>query len=187
MSTSIIQNVESFERGLHPMPLAAPRHQTLRVFIPYDGSETSEAVLNNLTRAGLPQELEALVAVTQVWLPSSPEEITGAVNARRMKLLTSGISSFVPALRDYEEQRVLSREADDRIRSIFPLGNVKTENMQDVTAVARDILRRAKTWGAELIILRIEDQPVALHHRLLWTGPESCSGRTLLSSNCASV
>lgn len=159
MSTSMIQNVQSFEGRLHPMPLAAPQDQRLRVFIPYDGSETSEAVLNDLKRTGLPQEFEALVAVTQVWLPSSPEEITRAVEARRMKLLTSGISSFVPAMRDYEEQRVLSREADDRIRSMFPSGRVKTENMQDVAAVARDILRRAKTWGAELIILGSKTSP----------------------------
>jgi nucleotide-binding universal stress UspA family protein len=158
MSTSMIKNVQSFERLSHSMPFAAPQ-KPLRVFIPYDGSETSDAVLNNLKRAGLPQELEALVAVTHVWLPFSPDEITRAVNARRMKLLTSGISSFVPALRDYEEQRVLSREADDRIRSMFPSGSVKTENMQDVAAVARDILRRAKTWGAELIILGSKTSP----------------------------
>jgi nucleotide-binding universal stress UspA family protein len=155
----MIQNVQSFEGGLHPMPLTAPQNQTLRVFIPYDGSETSDAVLHNLKRAGLPQELEALVAVTQVWLPSSPEEITRAVDARLMKLLTSGTSSFVPALREYEEQRVLSREADGRIRSMFPSGSVKTENMQDVAAVTRDILRRAKTWEAELIILGSKTSP----------------------------
>ena len=159
MSTSMNKNVQSFARRLQPMPLVAPRNQTLRVFIPYDGSETSEAVLNNLKRAGLPEDLEALVAVTQVWLPTSPEEITRAVRARRMKLLTSGISSFVPALRDYEEQRVLSREADDLIRSMFPSGSIETENMQDVSAVARDILRRAKTWGAELIILGSKTSP----------------------------
>lgn len=158
MST-VIENVRTFERRLHPMPVMVPQRQTLRVFIPYDGSETSEAVLNSLKRAGLPRKLEALVAVTQVWLPSSPEEITRAVRARQMKLLTSGISSFAPALRDDEEQQVLSREADERIRSMFPSGSVKTENMQDVAAVARDILRRAKTWGAELIILGSKTSP----------------------------
>jgi nucleotide-binding universal stress UspA family protein len=154
----MIKNVQSFERRLHPMPLAATQ-KALKVFIPYDGSETSEAVLNSLKRAGLPQDLEALVAVTQVWLPTSPEETTLAVRARRMKLLTSGISSFVPALRDDEEQQVLSREADDRIRSMFPSGSVKTESMRDVAAVARDILGRAKTWGAELIILGSKTSP----------------------------
>lgn len=169
MSTSMIKNVQSLERRLHPMPLAAAQNQTLRVFIPYDGSETSEAVLNNLNRAGLPQELEALVAVTQVWLPSSPEEITRTVRARQMKLLTSGISSFVPALRDYEEQRVLSLDADQRIRSMFPTGEVKTEGLQGVTAVAREILRRAKAWGAELIILGSKTSPS--HHLVDYCGP----------------
>jgi nucleotide-binding universal stress UspA family protein len=158
MSTSMVRNVQSFERRLHPIPFASPQ-KALKVFIPYDGSEISEAVLNNLKRAGLPRELDALVAVTQVWLPSSPEEITRAVRARQMKLMTSGISSFAPTLRDYEEQRVLSREADDRIRSMFPSGSVRTENMQEVAAVARDILRRAKTWGAELIILGSKTSP----------------------------
>ena len=157
MSTQII-NAQSFERQSPSMPLAAPQKR-LKVFIPYDGSETSDAVLNDLKRAGLPEELEALVAVTHVWLPCSPDEITRAVNARRSKLLSSGTSSFVPALRDYEEQKVLSREADHRIRSMFPSGSVKAEIMQDVAAVARDILRRAKNWGAELIILGSKTSP----------------------------
>lgn len=158
MSTQIINSAQSFERPSPGMPLATSQRR-LKVFIPYDGSETSDAVMNHLKSAGLPQQLEALVAVTQVWLPCSPDEITRAVNARRLKLLTSGTSSFVPALRDYEEQKVLSREADHRIRSMFPLGKVKTENMQDVAAVARDILRRAKNWGAELIILGSKTSP----------------------------
>ena len=67
MSTSMTKNVQSFERRLQACP-SWHHGSHLKVFIPYDGSETSEAVLNNLNRAGLPQELEALVAVTQVWL-----------------------------------------------------------------------------------------------------------------------
>ena len=98
------------------------------MFIPYDGSESSDTALDDWRRAGLPQALEALVAVTPVWLPLSPYEITHAVSARRMKLLTSGTSSFVPALREYEEQRVLSLEADRRIRSIFRFRNCKRLN-----------------------------------------------------------
>ena len=101
------------------MSTAALKNGPLKVFIPYDGSETSEMALDSLSRAGLTQGFEALVAVTQVWLPLSPYEITHAVSARRMKLLTSGFSSFVPALRETEEQRVLSLGAERRIRSVF--------------------------------------------------------------------
>ena len=159
MSSETIKNEPNFERTSHPMPTAAGQNRKLKVFIPYDGSESAEVALDNLKRAGLPQELEALVAVTHVWLPLSPYEITRAVSARRMKLLVSGMSSFAPALTDYEEQRVLSLEADRRIRSIFPEGDVRTEAMQDMAAVATEILQKAKSWGAELIILGSKTSP----------------------------
>ena len=133
--------------------------KTLRVFIPYDGSKTAEATLETLGRAGLPDELHALIAVTQVCLPLSPYEITSAVSARRLKLLSSGLSSYVPALQDQEEQRVLSLEAERKLRSMFPKGLVKTEAVQDTAAVARAILRNAKRWGAELIILGSNTSP----------------------------
>lgn len=158
MSSQIIRNQQSLVRSSRAMPTSALKNGKFKVFIPYDGSETSDTALDNLRRAGLPQGLEALVAVTQVWLPLSPYEITQAVSARRMKLLTSGMSSFVPALREHEEQRVLSLEADRRIRSIFPSGTVKTEVMQEMS-VAGEILRKAKSWGAELIILGAKTSP----------------------------
>src|SRR5687768_10561960 len=158
MSAQIIRNEPSLVRSSRAMPTSAPKNGRLKVFIPYDGSESSEAALDHLRRAGLPQGLEALVAVTQVWLPLSPYEITHAVSARRMKLLTSGMSSFVPALRESEEQRVLSLEADRRIRSLFPSGTVKTELMQEM-AVAGEILRKVKSWGAELIVLGAKTSP----------------------------
>jgi nucleotide-binding universal stress UspA family protein len=157
MSSQIIRNEQSL-RSSGAMPTSALNNGKLKVFIPYDGSESSDKALDNLGRAGLPQGLEALVAVTQVWLPLSPYEITHAVSARRMKLLTSGVSSFAPALREYEEQRVLSLEADRRIRSLFPSGTVKTELMQEM-AVAGEILRKVKSWGAELIILGARTSP----------------------------
>jgi nucleotide-binding universal stress UspA family protein len=158
MSSQIIRNEKSFVRSSRAMPASALKNGKLKVFIPYDGSESSETALDNLRSAGLPQRLEALVAVTPVWLPLSPYEITHAVSARRMKLLTSGMSSFAPALREHEEQRVLSLEADRRIRSIFPSGTVKTEVMQEMT-VASEILRKVKSWGAELIILGAKTSP----------------------------
>ena len=158
MSSHIIGNEVSFERSSRAMSTSALKNEKLKVFIPYDGSESAETALDNMKRAGLPPQLEALVAVTHVWLPLSPYEITHAVSARRMKLLTSGLSSFVPALRDHEEQRVLSLEADRRIRSDFPSGVVKTEVMQEM-AVASEILRKVKSWGADLIILGAKTSP----------------------------
>jgi nucleotide-binding universal stress UspA family protein len=156
---AIAKNEQTLERSPHAVPSAVGQDRRIKVLIPYDGSENAEAAFNEMRRAGLPQNLDALVAVTNVWLPLSPYEITRAVHARRMKVLSAGASSFTPALRDYEEQRVLSAEADLRVRSIFPSGNVRTEAMQDVAAVANEILRKAKTWGADLIIVGSKTSP----------------------------
>ena len=139
--------------------LAAVETNQCRVVIPYDGSDGAETAINDLKRAGLPQKFEALVAVTEVWLPSSPYEITRAVSARRLKLLTSGLSSFAPAMRDCEEQRILSREADNRIRSMFPSASVTIEAMQESTSVMSDIVQKAKSYGAELIVLGAQVSP----------------------------
>jgi nucleotide-binding universal stress UspA family protein len=159
MSSQIAKNEQSFVRPSHAMSDAKDQDKSIKVLIPYDGSESAETALDDLRRAGLPQALDAIVAVTNVWLPLSPYEITRAVSARRMKVLTAGASSFAPAFRDYEEQRVLSLEAERRISSIFPSGTVKAETMQDTVTVANEILQRAKQWGAELIIVGSNTSP----------------------------
>ena len=158
MSSQVIRNEQRLVRSSRAMSTLALKNGKLTVFIPYDGSESSDTALDNLRRAGLPQGLEVLVAVTQVWLPLSPYEITHAVSARRMKLLASGMSSFAPALREYEEQRVLSLEAERRISSIFPSGTVKSEVMHEME-VASEILRKVKSWGVELLILGAKSSP----------------------------
>ena len=159
----MVAQIAKTERKHATAPRTSAQEKKLRVLIPYDGSETAEATLKDLSRAGLPRELDALIAVTQVWLPSSPYEITSAVSARRIKLLTSGLSSHVPALQEHEEQRVLSLEVGQRLRSMFPEGRVKTEAIQDTAAMAQAILERAKHWGAELIILGSKTSPRSDH------------------------
>lgn len=159
MSLQIAKTEQIFQRS-SPVGAKAPSHiRGIKILIPYDGSENGETALDDLRRAGLPQELDALVAVTNVWLPLSPYEITRAVNARRMMVLTAGVSSFAPARRDYEEQRVLLRMGELRVRSKFPSANVRAEVIQDTALVANEIIRKAKNWGAELIIVGSKTSP----------------------------
>ena len=159
MSLQTMKSEQTFARPAHVSSTARDQRKRLKVLIPYDGSENTEMALGDLSRAGLPQSLNAIVAVTNVWLPLSPYEISRAVSARRMRVLTAGTSSFVPALRDYEEQRVLSFEAERRISSIFPSGTVKAVAMHDTAVVANEILRKAKQWGTELIIVGSNTSP----------------------------
>ena len=182
----MVAQLAKTERKHATAPGTSAQEKKLRVLIPYDGSETAEATLKDLSSAGLPRELDALIAVTQVWLPSSPYEITSAVSARRMKLLTSGLSSYVPALQEHEEQRVLSLEAERRLRSMFPEGRVKTEAIQDTAAMAQAILERAKRWGAELIILGSKTSPSSQISDHVRTCSSSGTGCTLFRSDCRS-
>jgi nucleotide-binding universal stress UspA family protein len=133
--------------------------EKIKVLIVYDGSENSEAALDDLSRAGLPGGVEALVVVTDVCLPSSPEDISRTVADRRMMVLKSGVSSFVPALRDEEEERVMSYKAERRLRSMFPLGAVKAEGLTNRHSIRRGMVRRAEAWGADLIVIGSPTSP----------------------------
>jgi nucleotide-binding universal stress UspA family protein len=137
--------------------LAAQRdlrpEKKIKVLIVYDGSENSDVALDDLNRAGLPHGVEALALVTDVCLPSSPEEIDRAVAERRMMVLRSGVSSFVPALRDVEEASVLSDKAERHFRSMFPAGEVRSERLSTGNSIRRGAVRRAEAWGADLIVI----------------------------------
>jgi nucleotide-binding universal stress UspA family protein len=159
MSLQIAKNEKRFARPSFAASDSQDQDKRLKILIPYDGSESAEMALNDLRRAGLPLALDAIVAVTNVWLPLSPYEITRAVSARRMRVLTAGASSFIPALRIHEEQRVLALEAERRISSIFPSSTVRAEAMQDMATVANEIVRKAKQWGAELIVVGSNTSP----------------------------
>jgi len=133
--------------------------EKIKVLIVYDGSENSDVALDDLSRAGLPRGVEALALVTDVCLPSSPEDINRAVAERRMMVLKSGVSSFVPALRDAEQERVMSDKAKSRLRSIFPMGEVKSEALSERNSIRRCMVRRAEAWGADLIVIGSPTSP----------------------------
>ena len=133
--------------------------EKIKVLIVYDGSENSDVALDDLSRAGVPGGVEALVVVTDVCLPSSPEDISRIVADRRMLVLKSGLSSFVPALRDVEEERVMSYKAERRLRSMFPQGAVKAEGLSNSNSIRRGMVRRAEAWGADLIVIGSPTSP----------------------------
>ena len=85
--------------------------------------------------------------------------VTRVIPPGRICALGFRTSSHVPALQDYEEQRVLSLEAEHKLRFMFPAGRIKTESFQDASVVAETILRRAKHWDAELIVLGSQRSP----------------------------
>lgn len=130
----------------------------MKVVIAYDGSERAAAAIDDLPRAGLAGMVEALVVVTDVWLTSSPSDFSRA--AARRRVLAADSSSFAPALREVEEERALSREATHRLRALFPAWDVRAESVGGMGSAASAILRKASSWGADLLVVGSGHQPV---------------------------
>ena len=88
-------------------------------------------------------------------------------------------SSFVPALMDYEEHRVLSREAEKRISAIFPLGNIKAEALDDGANVANEIVLKAKTMKLLLAVDSITTLNILLDEVVVRSWPNGTEARVL--------
>jgi hypothetical protein len=57
----MVAQIAKTERKHAMAPTTAAQEKRLRVLIPYDGSETAEATLKDLSKAALPPELDALI------------------------------------------------------------------------------------------------------------------------------
>ena len=125
----------------------------MKVLIAYDGSDSAEAAIEDLARAGLGEQGEAIVlSAAKPWPVMSEEALPDA--------LADGI----------ERERVgaqgLARQAADRVAGELPGWQVKAE--AEVESPAWAIVRRADEWHADLIV-------VGSHGR-------SALGRALLGS-----
>jgi nucleotide-binding universal stress UspA family protein len=126
-------------------------NKKMKLLIGYDGSESADRSLVELARAGLDKNVEALILVDDLWLPSSPSEYSRAVSARTM--LAAESYSFVPALRTLEEGRALAREVLRRARSLFPDWDVRVDVSHSAGSPASELIRRAVSWEADLIVI----------------------------------
>lgn len=133
----------------------------MRILIPYDGSQNAENALRDLSEAGFAGcKHEVLVVVSDVWLPETSKEFERARAARRLKVERSGTCSYIPARRKLEEERLLINEARKRLSLILPLWEIRVETLPGRSLVSSEILQRAETWSAQLIILGSRDDLV---------------------------
>jgi nucleotide-binding universal stress UspA family protein len=126
----------------------------MKILIPYDGSKNADIALDYLHAAEFaPEEHEILVVVTDVWLPETVEEFFSTRALRKRQTEMSGSSSYAPALRDWEEERFLARDVRRRLESKFPSWDVTVTTLAGFSLVSSEVLEKAESWGADLIIL----------------------------------
>ncbi len=125
----------------------------MKILIAHDGSQSADAALVDLQRAGLPVEAEALiVSVADVMMvPATPAyELAGeALMSRRV---TAGL-----AYAQRETERVLkeaeefANRAKEQVRSYFPRWNVSAETLAGSAAL--ELISKADEWKPDLIVV----------------------------------
>jgi nucleotide-binding universal stress UspA family protein len=126
----------------------------MKVLIGYDGSWSAEAVLEDLRRAGLPREGEALVvSVGEVLALPEPSSAAGVVGAAlTSRRLASGLARAQDrAAKALEEARILAAAAARRVRFFLPGWDVRAEPLAGTPAW--ELLGKAEEWGADLVVV----------------------------------
>jgi len=122
-----------------------------KILIAYDGSESADAALDDLSRAGLPAKADVLVvSVAESWLrppPPSGYEIVEAVEDNLS-------SEELTAKRESEilsQARELAAGAANRIHSMFPDWKLRTQSYYG--SPASELLAKADEWKPNLIVV----------------------------------
>jgi nucleotide-binding universal stress UspA family protein len=112
----------------------------MKALIAYDGSACADAALDDLKRAGLPGEVEAMVVtVAELWLPPPPITFEPVLTA-----------AAEPWPAPVEAARNLAITASRRLQTIFPAWDVRAEAL--VGSPASAILNKADEWKPDLIV-----------------------------------
>ncbi len=126
----------------------------MKILIAHDGSLGADEAINELPRAGMPREAEALfIRVKELWLPHfarMPETdavATSVASSSARAPRKQGGTSTVAA-----SARVNILEvAVERLRSMFP--DWKSEILEVSGSASNEILQQAKVWNADLVVL----------------------------------
>ncbi len=123
----------------------------MKILVAYDGSTCADAALVDLQRAGLPDEVEAIViSVADVFLwPGSNHEAVESPSA--MLVNASAAKARKQALRAVEEARTLSVQGSERVRASFRFWKVQAQAYGESPAWA--IIRKADEWKPDLVVV----------------------------------
>lgn len=124
----------------------------MKILIAYDGSNCSEAALDDLTRAGLPDTGEfKVMSVAEIWLP--PETLIQqweAENKNHHHLIEINRKHHENNKKAFAEVEILANHAATRLREMFPGWTVSAEATGG--SPAWEILTKADEFKPDLIV-----------------------------------
>ncbi|HLM61700.1 MAG TPA: universal stress protein [Pyrinomonadaceae bacterium] len=151
----------------------------MKLLIAYDGSSCSEAALDDLVRAGLPEEAEALVvSVAEVWLPPPPKNKSLHEYAVDLQTHQQPFKAWETGAKAVTEVETFAKHAQKRLQQIFPKWKVTSEATYG--SPAWEILSRAASFQPDLIVVGSHGRS-AINRLLLG----SISQKVLTEAHCS--
>lgn len=129
-------------------------NERIKILIAYDGSTCADDALNDLPRAGLPREADALIVnVQERWLPSpigfeAVEDTAVPTNAAGAK---PARTDEEPQIKAEDEPLEMLERASQKLKSYFPEWQTETRLLKG--SPAREIIRLAKERDIDLIVI----------------------------------
>lgn len=147
--------------------------RNLKLLIAYDGSSYADAALDDLKKAGLPENAEALIfSVAEVWLP--PED-----SGEEQTFITEGVrKKHEQNLRILTDMKTAAQRAAERIKAMFPEWQVFDEATYG--SAAWEILAKAAEFKPDLIVVGARGQS-AIDRVLVG----SVSQKVVTEANCS--
>jgi len=124
----------------------------MKVLIGYDGSSFADAAIDDLQRAGLPENTQAKVlCVADVW-PSMPPIYRDAIVPGPAELSFAVTDAAQGRIKAAEQEAAdLAERARQRVAAAFPAWAVEAESCSDSPASA--LTERAQQWNADLLVI----------------------------------
>ena len=124
----------------------------MKILIGYDGSACSDAALDDLKTAGLPETVEAVVmSVADVWLPPPSENETLSEHAQDLQTHPQPFKAYQTNAKAVTEAETLARHAQSRLKKMFPAWQVSAEAAYG--SPAWEIWSKSNETKADLIVV----------------------------------
>lgn len=125
-----------------------------KLLIGYDGSESADAAVEEIQRAGLPRDTEAIVfAVANVWFYPPPADPTQAAPSSPLdhQILRGAEEMRAHATQSLIDADDVARRAAARLRTLFPSWEIDVETT--INWPSWGIITKAEAWGADLVVV----------------------------------
>jgi nucleotide-binding universal stress UspA family protein len=124
----------------------------MRILIGYDGSECSDAALDDLKMAGLPDDIEAhVMSVAEVWLPPPPSGVSISDYAIELQSRRQPFQAWETHAKEITAAGRTAERAACRLRANFPAWDVSAAS--GVGSPAWEILSRSGEMASDLIVV----------------------------------